>query len=286
VRGQCSSWLSHLTLFVLKNIHLSSSYVPHSPTTNGLGLTDDDTKTLPMIGNFLNASSKALSRTPNSKSSCVTTRDLAEFNASLVSVLVGRVVFLYPHRGASRWFQASRLSRRGRSLPRTISHCGSGRGDTSHQSSGTSPSVPLPTPHASPHRSPLPLPLSPWSMMPSSVAAATDRRHAEGHSEENVKGNEGCVWSEMQVFQGPNHPDLVRPISIPLPFPTSLPLPPLPLDTCARTRALFIGCRLSCSLFPVGTPQQRASFEPCSAQTPHVASPQSRCLPTRGLRAS
>jgi len=35
-----------------------------------------------------------------------------------------------------------------------------------------------------------------------------------------------------------------------------------------------------------GTPQQRALFEPCSAQIPHVASPQSRRLPTRGLRAS
>ena len=35
-----------------------------------------------------------------------------------------------------------------------------------------------------------------------------------------------------------------------------------------------------------GTPQRRASFVPCSSQTPHVASPQSRHLPTRGLRAS
>jgi hypothetical protein len=35
-----------------------------------------------------------------------------------------------------------------------------------------------------------------------------------------------------------------------------------------------------------GTPQQRASFEPCSTQILHVASPQSRRLPTRGLRAS
>ncbi len=35
-----------------------------------------------------------------------------------------------------------------------------------------------------------------------------------------------------------------------------------------------------------GLPQQRASFVRCSSQTPHVASPQSRHLPTRGLRAS
>jgi hypothetical protein len=35
-----------------------------------------------------------------------------------------------------------------------------------------------------------------------------------------------------------------------------------------------------------GTPQQRASFVRCSSQTPHVASPQSRHLPSRGLRAS
>ena len=48
---------------------MSSSYVRQSPKTNDVGLTDDDTKTLPMICNFLNASSKALARTPNSKSS-------------------------------------------------------------------------------------------------------------------------------------------------------------------------------------------------------------------------
>ena len=35
-----------------------------------------------------------------------------------------------------------------------------------------------------------------------------------------------------------------------------------------------------------GTPQRRASFVRCSSQTPHVTSPQSRHLPTRGLRAS
>ena len=65
---------SHLTLFVLKNLHLSSSYVRQSPTTNDLGLTDDGTKTLPMICKFLNASSKALARTPNSKSSASSAR--------------------------------------------------------------------------------------------------------------------------------------------------------------------------------------------------------------------
>jgi hypothetical protein len=65
---------SHLTLFVLKNLHLSSSYVRQSPTTNDLVLTDDDTKTLPMICNFLNTSSKALGRTPNSKSSASSAR--------------------------------------------------------------------------------------------------------------------------------------------------------------------------------------------------------------------
>src|SRR6266851_6439174 len=64
---------SYLTSFRLKNLHLSSSYVRQSPTTNDVGLTDDDTKTLPktlpMIGDFLNASSKVLARTTNSKSS-------------------------------------------------------------------------------------------------------------------------------------------------------------------------------------------------------------------------
>jgi hypothetical protein len=35
-----------------------------------------------------------------------------------------------------------------------------------------------------------------------------------------------------------------------------------------------------------GTPQQRASLVRCSSQTPHVASLQSRHLPTRGLRVS
>ena len=43
---------SRLTSFRLKNLHLSSSYVRQSPTTNDLGLTDDDTKMLPMIANF------------------------------------------------------------------------------------------------------------------------------------------------------------------------------------------------------------------------------------------
>jgi hypothetical protein len=65
---------SHLTLFVLKNLHLSSSYVRQSPTTNDHGLTEDDTKTFPMICNFLDASSKALARTPNSKSSASNAR--------------------------------------------------------------------------------------------------------------------------------------------------------------------------------------------------------------------
>ena len=69
VRDQCCPWPSHLTLFVLKNLHLSSLYILHSSTTNDLGLTDDDTKTLTVIGNFLNESSKALARTPNSNSS-------------------------------------------------------------------------------------------------------------------------------------------------------------------------------------------------------------------------
>jgi len=36
---------------------------------NDLGLTDDDIKMLPMISDFLNASSKALVGTSNSKSS-------------------------------------------------------------------------------------------------------------------------------------------------------------------------------------------------------------------------
>ena len=67
----------------------------------------------------------------------------------------------------------------------------------------------------------------------------------------NVKGNEGCVWSEMQVFQGPNHPDIVRPNSLLLLLPPFLPLLPLPHDMCVRTRARFIICHLSCSLFPV-----------------------------------
>ena len=39
----------------------------------------------------------------------------------------------------------------------------------------------------------------------------------------NVKGNEGCVWSEMQVFQGPNHPEIIRPNSLLLLLPPSLP---------------------------------------------------------------
>ena len=172
MRGQCSSWLSHLTLFVLKNIHLSSSYVRQSPTTNDLGLTDDDTKTLPTICNFLNASSKALARTPNSKSSASNARSgqiqcLPRFSACVwqstgsacgtrpapaLRVQHARVSVSAPrNRGASRLSQASRSSRRGRSLPRTISHCGSGRGDTSRQSSGTSWSAPLSAPRASPH---------------------------------------------------------------------------------------------------------------------------------------
>jgi hypothetical protein len=35
-----------------------------------------------------------------------------------------------------------------------------------------------------------------------------------------------------------------------------------------------------------GIPQHGASFEPCSTQTHHLAPPQSKHLPTRGLRAS
>jgi hypothetical protein len=116
---------SHLSLFVLKNLHLSSSYVRQSPTTNDLGLTDDDTETLPMICSFLNASSKALARTPNSKSSASNARSgqvqcLPRFSACVwqstergvhaarscqegiarISVSAPRIL------GASRWFQA------------------------------------------------------------------------------------------------------------------------------------------------------------------------------------
>jgi hypothetical protein len=104
------------------------------------------------------------------------------------------------NRGVSRWLQASRTSRRGRSLPRTISHCGSRRGDSSHQSSGSSWSAPLPTPHASPHRSPLPLPPSPWCPPPRSLPPDITPNVIW---KKNVKGNEGCVWSEMQLFQSP-----------------------------------------------------------------------------------
>jgi hypothetical protein len=65
-----------------------SSYVRQSLTTNDLGLTDDNTKTLPMICHFLNASSKALARTPNSKSSASNARSgrvqcLPRFSASV-----------------------------------------------------------------------------------------------------------------------------------------------------------------------------------------------------------
>jgi hypothetical protein len=62
---------SHLTSFHFEELtfHLSSLYVCQSPTMNDLGLTDDDIKTLPMIGDFLNTSSKVLVGTLNSKSS-------------------------------------------------------------------------------------------------------------------------------------------------------------------------------------------------------------------------
>ena len=150
------------------------------------------------------------------------------------------------NRGVSRWFQASRSSRRGRSLPRTISHCASRRGDTSHQSSGTSSSAPLPTPHASLHQSPLPLPPSPWCPPPRSLPPDITPNVIW---KKNVKGNEGCPWTKMQLFQCPT---LYVPFSLPLLLPPSLSLPPLPHDTLGhvRSRAHSIVCHLTCSFFP------------------------------------
>ena len=100
------------------------------------------------------------------------------------------------------------------------------------------------------------------------------------------RGTKGACGARCRSSRAP-----IIPISY-VPF-LSRHFPPLPclfllfLSTRARVLiALFIVCRLSYSLFLVGTPQQRALFKPCSAQIPHVASPQSRRLPTRGLRAS
>jgi len=66
---------------------------------------------------------------------------------------------------------------------------------------------------------------------------------------ESVKGNEGCVWSKMQLFQCPT---LYVPFSLPLLLPPSLSLPPLPHDTPGhvRSRAHSIVCRLTCLFFP------------------------------------
>jgi len=184
---------------------LSSSYVRQSPTTNDVGLTDDDIKTLPMIGDFLNASSKALARTPSSKSSASNARSgrvrsLPRFSAR-VWQSTGRLcgtrppptlrvrharlrkeslVFPYPHRETTEHRVGSKLQDRpdgagGRSLPRTIVHCGNGRGDTSHQSCRTSSSGPLRTPCASPHRRPLPLPPSLWCPPPCCCRRQTSR---------------------------------------------------------------------------------------------------------------
>ena len=171
MRDQCCPWPSHLTLFVLKKLHLSSSYVLHSSTTNDLGLTDDDTKTLPVIGNFLNVSSKALARTPNSKSSA---RQREIWLSSMppsfqclrmavngecmqhARVRKEELVFPYPHRETAGHRVASKLHDRpdGDVLSLGQDHTASGRGDTSHQSSGTSSSAPNSTCFTSSNSSP------------------------------------------------------------------------------------------------------------------------------------
>ena len=193
------------------------------------------------------------------------TRDLAKSNASLVSVLVygsqrgvhaarsckegiPRISVSAPrNRRASRWFQASRSSRRGRSLPRTISHSGSGRGDTSHQTSGTSSSAPSPTPHASPHRSPLPLPLSPWCPPPRPLPQADVTLKAI--QKKMSRGTKGACGARCRSSRAP-----IIPISyVPFLSRCSSPLPCLfVLFLLTRARVLVpIVCRLSCSLFPV-----------------------------------
>jgi hypothetical protein len=210
-----------------------------------------DTKMLPMIGNFLNASSKAPLRTSDSKSSASNTKSgqvqcLPRFSACVwqstgsacgtrpapalrvqhACVRNESLVFLYPHapriRGASRWFQASTSSRRGRSLPRTISHCGSGRGDTSHQSSRTSSSGPIT--NSTRLTSSKASPSSSVTVVPSSMPLPQADVTQNVIWKKDVKGDEGCVWSEMQVFQGPqssrHRTSQFSPVTSP-PFPAS-----------------------------------------------------------------
>ncbi len=129
-----------------------------------------------MICNFLNTSSKALARTPNSKSSASNARSgqvqcLPRFSACVwkstgsacgtrpapaLRVQHARVrreslVFPYPHRESAEHRVGSKLQDRpdGDVLSLGQYHTASRRGDTSHQSSGTSSSAPLPTPHVS-----------------------------------------------------------------------------------------------------------------------------------------
>jgi hypothetical protein len=160
---------------------------------------------LPVIDNFLNASSKALGRTPNSKSSASNARSgqvqcLPRFGACVwqssgsacgirpapalrvqhAHIRKESLMFPYPHRESAEHRVGSKLQdrpdgARGRSLPRTMPHCGNGRGDTSHQSSRTSSSGPLPTPCASPRSRPLPLPLSLWCPPPCRYRRQTSR---------------------------------------------------------------------------------------------------------------
>jgi hypothetical protein len=181
---------SHLTSFRFEEPTLVVPERPPESDNEQPWAHRPDTKMLPMIGNFLHGSSKALLRTSNSKSSTSNARSgrvrcLPRFSACVwqstgsacgtrpaptlrvqhVRLRKESLVFPYPHRETMEHRVGSKLQDRpdgagGRSLPRTTPHCGNGRGDISHQSSRTSSSGPLPTPCASPHRRPLPLPLS------------------------------------------------------------------------------------------------------------------------------